>query len=200
MADHHSTYVALAKTILPLLALALLSTMFLFARAPTIESVEIPYADIEELAREQQISAPSFSGVTDDGSIFSLMAESARPVDDGDVVDLAAIRGTLDAPGGATILLRAGEGRVDTAGRTARLSGLTRIETSDGYEVETNGVFADLDAGRIETDGALEAHAPYGELTAGRLVVETPDGGSQLLNFQDGVRLVYRRQQQDPTP
>ncbi|SLN33127.1 hypothetical protein [Roseisalinus antarcticus] len=201
MADKHSTYVAWAKVLLPLGALTLLSTTFLFARAPQIGDTSIPYADIEQLAREQQISAPSFSGVADDGSIIEILAESARPEDAAArIITVTRIHASLSSPGGMHVDVRAGEGRIDRAAGTARLGGLARIVTSDGYEIETAAVSADLDSGRIETEGALEAHAPFGELAAGKLVIETPEGGGQRLLFNEGVRLVYDPAQAEALP
>ncbi|QQA42865.1 LPS export ABC transporter periplasmic protein LptC [Pelagovum pacificum] len=195
MADGYSTYVNWAKTILPLAALGLLSTLFLFARAPSIDEAQLPYRDIEELAREQQINAPAFSGVTDDGAIVSVAADRARPVDDaGQVIEITVIRGTIRNPGGAQIEIRAGSGRLDSGTNIAELSDLARIDTSDGYQVETTGLTASLDTGRLETTGPLEAHAPFGELTAGRLVVESTDGTASRMIFNEGVRLVYRPQ------
>jgi lipopolysaccharide export system protein LptC len=92
--------------------------------------------------------------------------------------------------------MRAGSGEIDNAAQTARLSGLTRLETSNGYQMETAGVTADLTTGRVVSDGALEVHTPYGTLSAGQLIIETPEGStSQQLIFQNGVRLVYTPQQ-----
>ena len=187
--DRHSTIVVWAKTLLPLLALALLSTLFLFARAPAIDDSAIPSADIEVLAQEQRVSAPAISGVASDGSILEMTAESARP--EGETLHVSEIRATIHAPGGALVTIRAGTGEVDTVRRVASLSGLAQIETSTGYAVETAALTADFDSGRIETLGPLEAQAPFGELTAGRLVIETPEGGGRQLDFRDGVRLVY---------
>ncbi|KAA9006938.1 hypothetical protein [Histidinibacterium aquaticum] len=199
--DTHSTYVAWAKTLLPLAALVLLSTMFLFARSPRVSDADIPFADLEALAREQQVSAPAFSGVADDGSIIEIEADSARPEGEGtEAMSVSRIRGTVTSPGGPLLELRAGEGYIDTDAGTARLSGLARIETSNGYEVETSALTADLESGRIETDGPLEAHAPFGELTAGRLTVETSEEGGQSMVFQEGVRLLYRPPTQEGAP
>jgi len=188
--DRHSTYVAFAKTILPLLALGLLSTLFLFARAPGLDDAQIPYADIAVLAQEQRVSAPSLSGVADDGSIIEMTAQSAQPEAGG--LRISEIRATITAPGDAVVTIRAGEGAVDNATGIARLSGLARIETSNGFAIETAALTADLGTGRLETEGPLEAQAPFGELTAGRMVIETPRGGGRQLDFKDGVRLLYR--------
>lgn len=192
----YSQFVAWSKILLPLAALALLSTLFLFSRGPVTGDGDIPFADIEEIARDQRISAPRFAGVATDGSVVTVTAESARPGSADGGLDITRPEARIQTTGGAVVEFRAGAGTIDPSGRHARLSGLARIETSTGYEMETTGLSADLEQGRIESDGALEARAPFGELTAGKLVIETPEGAdSQLILFNEGVRLVYRPQQ-----
>ena len=78
--NRYSRFVQWAKIIFPLVALGLLSTMFLLSR--TLDpSNAIPFADIdvEKIAREQQLTSPRFSGTTSDGSSIVVDAESALP-------------------------------------------------------------------------------------------------------------------------
>ena len=133
MAAHdnfHSQLVGWSKIILPLGALALLSTLFLFAR----------------------------SGA------------------DGSKLRVTAI-----------------EGEIDSLARIARLKGLARLETSSGYSMETNGLTANLESGVINSDGALEVRAPFGQITAGQVTFATSayNTGQQMI-FTNGVRLIYR--------
>ena len=190
----YSRYVAWMKILLPLGALALLSTMFLLPGASPPGDDAIPYADVETLAREQRIGDPSFSGVAEDGSLISISATSARPLPDApDSLTATDLLAEIDSPDGTRTEIRAGEGRIDTGAGQARLAGLARITTSNGYEMETRALGADLDSGRIESEGALEVRAPFGTLTAGALVMETPgNGAGRRMVFSEGVRLVYR--------
>ncbi|MEJ6396528.1 hypothetical protein [Yoonia sp. 208BN28-4] len=190
--NFHSQLVVWAKIILPLSALALLSTLFLFARAPS-EEPAIPISDIAAIARDQSISAPRFSGVADDGSIVSIAARNARPdpAKPSEVV-VDALSLSLDAPDGSRVDVTSGASIIDTMQNTALLEGLARLTTSSGYVMETNGLRADLNTGIITSDGALEIQAPYGELTAGRIrIAVTSDGEGQQMLFTDGVRLLY---------
>ncbi|NBD30799.1 MAG: hypothetical protein GVY31_12265 [Alphaproteobacteria bacterium] len=190
-----SRYVAILKVVLPLVALALMSTVFLLARAP-LPSGDIPYAEIEEIARESRVSGAQVSGVATDGSIIEVIAGQARP--NGPVIDIDDLRANILSADGVEISIRAGDGEVDSSTQIARLFGLTRLTTSNGYEMETTGLSASIESGRIESEGALEVRAPYGELTAGKLVIETPEGASgQRMLFQEGVRLVYHPKQGD---
>ena len=191
--ESYTQFVSFLKITLPLAALALMSTVFLFARAPTQDNA-IPYAEIEEIAQEPRLSGAQFSGVADDGSVFELSARTTRPL--GNVISAEVLSAGIDSADGTRIDIRAGAGEIDQSAGTARLSGLARMETSNGYEMETAGFTANLTTGRIESDGALEVQAPFGSLTAGQLVIETPEGApSQVMLFQNGVRLVYTPQQ-----
>lgn len=189
----YSQFVGFLKIILPLAALALMSTVFLFARAPNQEDA-IPYAEIEAMAQEPRLSGAQFSGVTDDGSVIELTARTTRPT--GDVISAETLAAGIDTADGIRIDIRAGGGEIDNNSRIARLTGLAHLQTSNGYEMEAAGFAADLTTGRIISDGALEVQAPFGSLTAGQLIIETPDGAAgQVMLFQNGVRLVYTPQQ-----
>ncbi len=191
--NFYSQFVGFLKITLPLAALALMSTIFLFARAPTQDST-IPYAEIEEIAREPRVTGPQVSGVAEDGSIIEVNARTARP--NGDVLTAQSMTAAINSVDGTLINIDAGEGEIDNEAQTAHLSGLARVVTSNGYEMETAGITTDLLSGRIMSDGAIEVQAPYGSLTAGQLIIETPEGTSgQVMLFQNGVRLIYTPQQ-----
>jgi len=132
--------------------------------------------------------------VADDGSVFELTARNTRPV--GSILTAESLNAGIDTTDGTRIDITAGTGEIDNAANTARLTGLARLVTSNGYEMETAGFAADFGTGRIVSEGALEIQAPFGALTAGNLIIETPEGGDgQVMLFQNGVRLVYTPQQ-----
>ncbi len=193
--NFHSRMVGWAKVILPVMGIALLSTLFLFSRSST-ESNEIPFAQLSELAEEQRINAPEFSGVAADGSIIKISARSAQPLEG--QLDTLSIDGPslrLDSPDGTELTISAGEGLIDGPNRYAELSGLARLETSSGYMMETAGLRADLATGEIVSDGRLKVLAPFGELEAGNVSILVPsmDEGQQM-HFTDGVRMLYQPQ------
>ncbi len=196
LADNfHSQFVSWAKVILPLSALALLSTLFLFARPPG-QNPDLPLGRLEGMARDQQISSPRISGVTQSGAQVQLSAAHARPnpnQSDALIVDELSL--TLDAPEGLGVDIRAGRGQIDARSRVAELDGLARLTTSNGYTMETIGLTADLNMGEITSHGALEIHAPFGQLTAGQVKItlsETAQGQQML--FTQGVKLIYTPQ------
>jgi len=193
--DRHSRLVAWLKIALPMLALAILSTLFLVSHR--IDPAQtIPYAevDVEGLAREQRVGSPSYAGMTADGATVSFMADSARPALDGGRMTAVKPRARIDLPTGRSITVAAAEGYLDRKDNQAGLSGGTVVTTSDGYRVKTDSATAWLDRTRLETAGAVQGRGPMGELTAGRMVLSQDDGGSYLLRFEGGVKLIYRPQ------
>lgn len=194
--NFHSQLVGWAKILLPLAALALLSTLFLFSRGQN-EPTDIALSEVEAIARDQRLSAPRFSGVTEDGAIISITARTARPDETrADTISIEDLRMRMDHADGSHIEVTGTEGEVDGRNEVARFLGLARLITSTGYEMETNGLIAELDTGVVTTDGLLEVHAPFGELTAGQVTFQVSrDNTGQQMLFTNGVRLVYRPQQ-----
>lgn len=191
----HSQLVGWAKIILPLCALALLSTLFLFARGAN-DAANIDLTEISEIAREQRVSAPEFSGMTNTGAVVFVNAKAARPdLERPDTINADDMRLRMDNPDGTYLEVNAVKGEVDGRAQIARFLGLARLETSNGYALETNGLVAELETGTVTSDGLLEIRAPFGTLVAGKVTFQTSsaDAGQQML-FTDGVRLLYTPQ------
>ncbi|MFQ6550949.1 hypothetical protein AAD018_001220 [Aestuariibius insulae] len=192
----YSRFVNWAKVVLPLAALALLSTLFLIARGPDT-SAEIPYADldVEDLARDPRISDAYYSGLAADGTRIAISAGTARP--EGDGFEVQGLSARLERDLGLVLDLEAETGQLDRDSETARLAGPVRIVTSDGYRMVTSALTADLATGAVLSDSDIEAEAPFGTITAGQLEIEAaPPVGSGRIVFKDGVKLIY----QPPTP
>ena len=66
------------RVLLPLAALAMLSTLFLFSRGGDSES-QIPYADVDAqaMARDPRLVSPEYAGVTDDGAALQAAMNAA---------------------------------------------------------------------------------------------------------------------------
>ena len=194
-ADRHTRVVSWLKVALPLAALAILSTLFLVARRIDPEAA-LPYAevDVEDLAREPRMTAPTYAGTTSDGSALTLSADEARPSSDGAPAEAAALRLNLDTPDGARTDLVAAEARMDPVAREVVLSGGVVVTTSSGYRLETAEMAARLDRTGLESRAPVTATGPAGDIRADRMVLsqdaQTP--GAYVLVFNGGVRLVYQ--------
>jgi lipopolysaccharide export system protein LptC len=187
--------VAWAKVLLPLAALALLSTVFLLAREPG-GPVDIPYARLEEIARDPRIDRPRLAGVAPDGTTVALSAERVTPLPARpEAFALQRPRLETVTPDGASATLLAAAGEVDGPARRLRLSGGVRIESSAGYAVDTAALSADLATGTL-TAGPVTATAPLGRIEAGGLRLSQGEGEGARLVFNEGVRVLY----QPPSP
>lgn len=192
----YSRFVAWSKIVLPLAALALLSTLFLFARQPPGNS-DIPFSEIEEIARQPRVSGASFAGVAEDGSVIAIRAAVIRPMPEAPgSFAMDRLRAEVSGADGTRVEMTAGAGEIDGSAQRARLTGLVQVTASSGYRMETAGIEADLRSGEIRSLGPLEVRGPPGSFTAGQLVIRTaPGGGGQRLLFTGGVRLLYTPQQ-----
>jgi lipopolysaccharide export system protein LptC len=194
-ADRHTRVVSWLKVALPLTALAILSTLFLVADRIDPDDA-LPYAevDVEGLAREPRMTAPSYAGTTTDGASLTLTAEEARPGAANAPATARGLRLDLATPDGGTTELRAASAVMDETARQLLMSGGVTVTTSTGYRLETAEVAAKLDRSGLESRGEVVATGPAGEIRADRMTLrqdnQTP--GSYLLVFNGGVRLVYR--------
>lgn len=177
------------SVLLPLVALAMLSTMFLFSRESTTES-QIPYAEVDAqaAARENRIVAPEYNGVTSDGAQLTLRAAQATPGGEGG----AASDLTLDWLGadGLRADLTAPQGGIEEG--LVRLMGGVQMTTSSGWQLQAPQIDAQTDVSVIAADQGVEAQAPFGRITAGRMRLAPDDNNAAILNFSDGVRLMYQ--------
>lgn len=194
----YSRLVLWLKVALPLVALAILSTLFLVAETLDPDAA-IPYADVdvEQILRDQGITAPSFGGVTPDGAAVSLRAAALRPGESQrDEVIGTRLEATIVLPGGTTIRISSPRGTIDMAAEVALLQGGVRFESSVGYSVESADIVTRYNEVRVTTGGMVTATGPGGLITAGTMGLERdPDTEAYVLVFKDGVRLIY-----DPKP
>ncbi len=196
--DRHTRVVGWLKVTLPLLALAILATLFLLADRIDPEAA-LPYAevDVEGLAREPRMTAPTYAGTTSDGAALTLSADEARPAAEGTPAGALGLRLQLETPDGASTALNAATAVLDADAREILLSGGVVITTSGGYRMETSELTAKMDRSGLQSNAPITATGPPGDLFAGGMTLgqdnRTPGGtpGAYLLVFNGGVRLVY---------
>ena len=192
----HSRLVSLLKIALPLLALAIMSTLFLFSRRINPEDA-IPYAsvDVADRLREPRMTDAAYSGMTSDGSAISFSASEARPESGGNA-NLSGVTGTLFSSDGSRTHLAALSIQIDQTAGTAVLGNDVEITTSTGYVVQMPELTVALDRTSMHSDGPITAQAPMGQLSAGEMELTAAGGnsGDYLLVFNKRVRLLYQPQ------
>jgi len=193
----YSRLVAIVKVALPLVALLILSSLFLLSRSDQ-PGEPLPYSDAEvgELAREQRLGSPVYSGITDNGSALHLTAEKLTP----DATQTGLYHGTdlaarVDMPDGLEYHLTGPTGTLDDTNGRATLTGGLKITTSDGYTVTSPSGWIDTDLTDMELAGPVHADGPLGTLDAnGLTVTDQKGGGAMVAVFHGGVKLIYTPQ------
>ncbi|GGW28926.1 hypothetical protein GCM10011452_16810 [Gemmobacter lanyuensis] len=192
--DRHSRLVGWLKVALPLMALAILSSLFLVARQIDPQgTIGFSEAELADRLREPRITAPTYAGTTRDGATLTISADEARP-DAGNGATAAAVHAELSTADGARSVLTAGAVRFLQETRAAVLEGGVLLANSLGYEFRTEAMTLTLDTAGAKTAGAVEGFGPLGRITAGQMqITPTGDGAeTYLLVFNGGVRLIYQ--------
>ncbi|MEM8654451.1 MAG: hypothetical protein AAGF36_06870 [Pseudomonadota bacterium] len=191
--DGYSKLVAWLKVVLPLTALALLSTVFLLSRnIDPMTAVPLAEAEIEERLIGQQITAPFFSGTSTSGDRISVSAGTMATATGhhNAATDLAA---HIDLTGGTRVVLFSDRGAFDMGVGASSLEGNVVITTSTGYKLNSEELLTDFERMTVESPGPVTGTGMTGTLEAGRMRLEkTEDGDNAHLIFTNGVKLVYR--------
>lgn len=188
----YSRVIAWLKILLPLVALTMLSTIFLLSRSSEpLQSVPFVEA-LRQGAAGQQVSAPYFSGVTNSGDVLTMTASSVRPDADGRI-NADELNARMRLTDGSELQLDAVEAQLQDGQQTAHLSGGVRIESSQGYVMTTREMVSRFDEISAESLGPVQGEGPLGTLEAGRMrITSTGAEGSVQMVFSGGVKLVYQ--------
>lgn len=189
----YSRFVSLAKITLPILGLALLSSLFLFSNSSDIEE-SIPYSEVEleEIVEGQLIATPVFQSVLSNGDSLTVTAQSARP----DLLNPSRfyakeIEAELSQPDGSVIELRGAEGTLDNDEDVAEVSGGIRLSHSEGYVLTSSGLRAKTKEYFAETTGPILLQGSGFVLNADHAEIRRRDGNGEVVVFTGGVKLIY---------
>ena len=195
----YSTLVTWLKITLPLVALALLATLFLLSEPPDPDRA-LPYAevDVAQRARELRLTQPRFAGVLTDGRELTLVARAATPEFDEDgqgrAVVFDGVSGRLGLGPDDLVTLAAPAGRINLVDQVASLSGGVVAQTEAGYRLTADRVQLNLSELGVAARVAVAVQGPGFDLTAGTMEVSGPEGAT-VLSFTGGIRLLYQAQQ-----
>lgn len=181
--------VKILKVSLPLIALAILSSLFLFSRSFTLDGA-LPFAeiDIADRLREPKMTDVRIATTSANGAVIDISARSITPTDTQSATARSAY-GIITAPTGQTTELTALQVDYDDTAATAALIGGVAI-SSGGYDMTTDAIDVNIDTAEAETRGSVHAIGPLGQLDAGSMRVKQGDGGFVIV-FKSGVRLLY---------
>lgn len=192
--DRHSRIVGWLKLVLPMSALALLSTLFLLADRID-PSKAIPYAnvDVEDLARDPRMTMPTYAGTTTDGASVTMTAEAARPATENRTAAAETVNVQIDMPNGGSSTIDSATAEIDTAAGLIRLRGNVTVTDSSGYVVKSEAMDAALNRTGIVSPGKVFGTGPQLELEADQFTLQQNQAATDyLLVFSGSVKLVYQ--------
>lgn len=190
--NRYSTLVSWAKVLLPLFALALLSTLFLFSRTPNPDDA-LPFADVdvEELASGQRLSGPRFASTLGDGRAVTLSADSAtQQGTTPNTLELSNVEADVALSADTNLSLSADTGAFDLPRQIIDLTGSVRLLTTSGYQLSSDRISVATDTLRVASPGAVVLRGAGLTLEAGAMEL-TGGEGQALFSFNGGVRLLY---------
>ena len=194
--DGYSRIIAFLKVLLPLAALVLLSTLFLISRGDDTETA-IPFAqtDLDKRTRDQQVTAPFFSGITAQGDEIMFTAARARPGAAGGPAEAEDIRARIRMASGSEVNISSDSGHVQLDTDMASLLGNVQITSSSGIRVTTEEFNSALSGVTGDSPGPVAGSGPLGEFTAGSMQFSSKtEGGPLHMLFNKGVKLIYTPQ------
>lgn len=198
--DGWTRLVRFLRIALPLLALALLSTVFLVARHLNPEDA-IPYSDVDiaDRLREPRMTSPVYAGTTADGADLRVTAESATPeklateTAPGTGATAQTVQGILTTPDGVQTDLRSLAAQMDATGDSVTFTGGVDLANGAGYRVQTDSMIARMDQTEVRSLAPVIATGPGTHITALEMVLtqDPARADSYVLVFTGQVKLVY---------
>lgn len=192
----HSRAVAILKVGLPLVALAILSSLFLTPGDRPSEGGGLVFSpgDVDALGSGLAIRNPTISGTTRGQDRFRFTAALVEP--DAAPPTRAAITtldGAVELHNGPTVTVRAETGDLDVPTQRLVLTGAVDIETSEGYRIRADTATLDLEAGTLVAGEPVESTGPLGRIDSGTLSIApaAPSGEARRFSFGNGVKLLY---------
>jgi lipopolysaccharide export system protein LptC len=188
----HTRLVNILKLVLPLIALVLLATLFLFSRKINPEDA-IPYAtvDVADRLQDPKMTDAGYATMTEDGSSIVMSAGEAKPGADGG--SLKQVIGTLTTPKGAKTMVTAATAVLNSASNLLSLGGGTQVDSAGGYRILTEGLEIATKQTHVESTGPITGTGPIGTLSADKMVLsQAVKDGPYLMVFNGNVRLLYQ--------
>ena len=190
--DGYSAFVAWLKTLLPIAALGLLSTIFLFSGKVDVTQ-SLPYAErnIAEIIREQRITQPYFTGIASNGTEIALSAAYASPqVENAHILEITDLSVVLRSTSDRMVQVTAGRGALDSARQTAQISTDVHIAALPDFWVTTEALDMNFNQGFISAKGGFQGVTALGVITAREMHLQMTADDQQIV-FLNDVRLVY---------
>ena len=191
----YSRVVTILKLGLPLVALALVASVFLVQTDDRFGSaINFSEADIDQLGQGLRLTNSVFTGTTRSGDRFRVAAATVVPdAAPPKRATITRLDGSLDLVEGQKISMAADSGDLDIPTQRLDISGNVRITSSEGYVLVADKATIDFVTGTFVAGDEVVTTGPLGEITSGNLHV-TPaaaTGEARRFSFSSGVHVLY---------
>lgn len=194
--DRRAVVLRALKIGLPLVAIGILVSLFLFNRAVYDGRISFDGVDVSALDEGLKLTNPRFTGATRRGEPFVVTADWALP--DGpqpEKIELSKVKGEIELADGRLITLAAEAGLIRPNDNHVALSGGVRLTTSDGYVVTAETAAFDAETEEVTAAGDVVAESALGRITAENMrATRAPDAGADpdegaYIWFENRVRV-----------
>lgn len=198
---HYTRVVSTLKIVLPLVALGVLSTVFLITADDGFDPVfTFSEADFEALEEGNGLTSPRVSGKTDKGESFNLTADRVEP-QSGNLQILIATNmvARIASESGKSVEITSEIALMDLTENMLHLSLGGQLATSDGYFAQIDSMLANLKTGEI-TGEMIRADGEIGDISADnfRIIVDSTDNAeNQVLWFENNVKVTIHIPEQE---
>jgi lipopolysaccharide export system protein LptC len=184
--------VAWLKILLPLIALGVLGTVFLFNGKENFEPrFTFSRADIETLEEGSFIKKPQINGITQNGEPFHLLADEIRPLAaDSALVVITNLDLEFRFSNEAWAKITTSSALMDVAAQTVWFESGGQLETSDGNMAEVETLHLLMISGELQGTGIV-ADGPLGQVSAENFRIESNSSENRVLWFENNVRMLY---------
>lgn len=191
-ADPYSRLVLCLRIALPLIALGILSTLFLYSSKITPgDAIPFEKSEVEDRVRDRRVTRPIFTSMTSGGDKVAYAAEQLITGSEGEneVFNLTAL---VEFTDGGSLDLIADQALFDEKKDNATLTGNVRIKTTSGYTLNSDLMTSTLTQLNLVSPGPVDGTALGGTLDAAHMQITATEGGKNVqFLFSGGVKLVY---------
>lgn len=187
--DRHTRRVRILRVLLPLTALGLIASVFLFPRGFLTADFGLSGLSFDP-SEGLRLVNPNITGTTDDGRRYRIVADWALPdAPDPSVIELGPLFGELARDAERTLTLRAATGTFRPESNWLRLEGDVSVDSGDGHSLDVLTADIDFSAQRLSAAGPVHGRTPMGTIEAGSMRAERGESGD-FVWFEDRVRVI----------
>lgn len=180
----YTRFVSVLKYLLPIVAAGLVLVLALWSQIRIDEGrFRIGMTDVATIAVDKlTMSNPRFEGIDDRDRPFTVTADEANQAkEDANIIELTRPQADMTMENGTWLALSADAGRYLREAEQLSLEGSVSLFEDRGYELHTDQVRIDFNAGTAESDTQVFGQGPVGELSGSGLKLSDRGAVVELL-------------------